>query len=105
MVKIPHLPAVGVVALGALFAQAAVVNVILGVASTAFLRCLIEPLGGMTLAAGHNHMQSHEWIFRLIVVEVHFEPLCCDMTLLAFPAQRAAVRLVGPVAIDALGAE
>ena len=62
MIEIPHLPAVRVVALGAVLTQPAVVYIVLGVAAAAFLGRIIESLSGMTLAAGHHHVQAYERI-------------------------------------------
>lgn len=105
MIEIAHLPAVRVVALGAFLAQPAVVHIVLGVAADAFLGRIVESLSGMTLAAGHDDMQTHERVFRLIVIEIHLGPLRRGMALLALLAQRATVWLVGPVAVDAFGSE
>ena len=60
MVEVPHIPAVRVMALGAVLTEAAAVDIILGVATHTFLWRIVESLSGMTLAAGHDHMQSHQ---------------------------------------------
>ena len=105
VVEVPHLPAVRVVALRTVLTQTAVVNIVLGMATDTFLRRVIKPLRGVALTACHDHVQADQWVLRLVVIEVHFHPLRCRVALLALLAQCAAVRLVGPMAVDALGTE
>lgn len=56
VVKVPHLPAVRVVALRAVLPQTAVVNIVLGMATGTFLRRVIESLRRVALAAGYDHV-------------------------------------------------
>lgn len=105
VIEVPHLPAIRRVTFAAVLPQAAVVDVVLGVTAHAFLRRVIEPLGCMTLPACDDDVQSGERILRLIVIEVHVLPLCRGMALLALLAQRAAVRLIGAMTVDARGAQ
>src|SRR5882762_3068782 len=44
MIEVPHLPAVGCMAFGAILAEAAVVDIVLGMAADAFLGRVIEAL-------------------------------------------------------------
>lgn len=59
----------------------------------------------MTLATGHNDMEPDQRVLRLIMIEVHVRPLSWGVALLALLAKHAAVRLVGSVAVDALGTQ
>lgn len=56
VVKVPHLPAVRVVALRAVLPQTAVVNIVLGMATDTFFRRVIESLRRVALAAGYDHV-------------------------------------------------
>ncbi len=105
MIEVPHLPAIRCVALAAVPSQTAVVDVVFRVTAHAFLGRVVEPLGCMTLPARDDYMQSRERVLRLIVVEVHVLPLGSGVALLALLAQRAAVRLIGAMTVDALRAQ
>ena len=105
VVEVPHLPAVRIVTLGTFLTEAAIVDIVLCMAADAFLGGVVESLRRMTLAARDNHVQTHERILRLVVIEVHFHPLRGGVALFALLAQCATVRFVGPVAVDALRAQ
>ncbi len=105
MIEVPHLPTVWCMAFAAVLTETAVVDIVFCVTAVALLGGVSESLGGMTLAAGNHDMQPREGILRLIVIEPHFLPSGRVVALLALPAQRTSVRLVGAVAVDALRAE
>jgi hypothetical protein len=105
MIEVPHVPAIRRVAFAAILAETAVVDVVLRVTTDAFLGRIVESLGRMALPACHDHMQSREWILRLIMIEVDVLPLGSGVALLALLAQRAAMRLIGAMTVDALRAQ
>src|SRR5882724_3649507 len=105
VIEVPHFPAIRRMALGAVLPETPVVNVVLGVAADAFLGRIIESLCRMALPARDDHVQSRERILRLIVIEAHVLPFRGRVALLALLAQRAAVRLIGAMTVDALRAE
>jgi hypothetical protein len=105
VIEIPHLPAIRGVTFTAVLPQTALVNIVVRVATHAILGCLIEALSRMTLATAHDHVQPGQRIVRLVVIEADLLPLRSCMALLALLAQRAAVGLISPVAVDAFRAE
>ncbi len=105
MIEVPQLPAVGCVAGSAVLAQTSLVNIILCMTIDALLGGLLEPLRRVTLTASDNHMESEQREAREVVIESYIVPPGLPVTLLALRAQCSAVRLVGPMAASAFGAE
>lgn len=105
MIEVPHLPAVGRVAIAAVLTQSAIVDIVLHMTADTFLWRIVESLRRMALPAGHDDMQSRERILRLVVVEIHVFPFGRVVALLALLTQRPAMSIIGAVAVDALGAQ
>ncbi len=105
MIEVPLLPTVWGVAVTAILPQPAVVNVVPGMASGAIPRRIVESFRGVTLRARDDHMQTGQRVARLVMIEIDFRPLGSLMTPSALAAQAAAVRFVGPMAVQALASE
>ncbi len=105
MIEVPQLPSVGVVAFATVLAQTSIVGVVFRMTPETILWRIIEPLSGMTLPARNDHVKSQKRIPRLIVIESHLLPLRRGMALLAFFAQRAAMRFIRAMTVDTLGAQ
>lgn len=98
VIEYPELPAVGGVAGGAIRAQCALVDILLGMTALAPLRGLIEALVRMTLAARDGHVQAEKGIGRQVMVEGHVTPSGDGVARVASLPERAAVRIGGAVA-------
>ena len=102
MIENPELPAVRVVTGSAIGTQRAFVGVLLGVTASAALRCLVEALVHVTLAAGDRNVQAEEGIARQVMVEGDVAPSNDGVTHIASLPDRAAMRIGGAVAAGAI---
>src|SRR5882757_8021538 len=105
MIEVPEFPPVWRMAGRAVLAQTSVMRIILFVTADAFLERFFKALCGVALSAGHRDVQAEERETRKIVIEAHVFPLGDSVTLRAVLPQGPAVRLVRPVAAQAVLAE
>jgi len=103
VVKLPHGPAIGGVALLTLLAETSLVDIRLFMAFEASGFIYLECLSRMTLLARNRHVQAKKREFRQIVIEVdHGVPTIGHMALVACGTQPRDVNVARPMTAHAL---
>jgi hypothetical protein len=103
MVKFPHAPVVGRVALLAFLAEASLVDIRLFMAFEAGGVLYPECFSRMTLLARNRDVQPKKGEFRQIVIEIdHGFPTLGNMAVVASGTQPRAVNVAGPMTAHAI---
>jgi len=103
VVKVPHAPAIGGVALLTFPAETSLVDIRLFVAFEASGSLYLECLSRMTLLARNCHVQAKEGELRQIVIEIdHGFPTLGHMAFVACGTQPRAVNVARPMTAHAL---
>lgn len=105
VVEGPDIPAIAVVTTRAVFAKAALVNIVGLMATMAIGLHILELLREMTLLAGHRHMQAHKGEVAQVVIEADFTtPGIGDVALIALVTEFAAMRILRAMTTNTCGA-